>query len=43
MRGLFLAVGLLVAYSLIYTGVSYFWHGITAIPTPGNPVTPQVA
>ena len=32
MRNLFLFFGLLVAYTLIYTGVSKFWQGVTVSP-----------
>jgi hypothetical protein len=30
MRNLFLVFGLLVAYTLIYAGISHFWGGVTA-------------
>jgi hypothetical protein len=33
MRNLFLLFGLLFAYTLIYAGVSHFWHGVTAYYT----------
>lgn len=32
MRNLVFFFGLLVAYTLIYTGVSKFWQGVTAAP-----------
>ncbi len=35
MRSLFLFFGLLLAYTLIYTGVSKFWHGVTAYQVKG--------
>jgi hypothetical protein len=35
MRNLLLFFGLLVSYTLIYSGVSKFWHGVTAFPAVG--------
>jgi hypothetical protein len=32
MRSLFLFFGLLLAYTLIYAGVSKFWEGVTVLP-----------
>jgi hypothetical protein len=35
MRNLFLIIGTLVAYTLVYTGLSYLWSGVTVAP-PGS-------
>jgi len=35
MRNLLLFFGLLVSYTLIYAGLSKFWHGVTVFPTTG--------
>jgi hypothetical protein len=36
MRNLVLFFGLLLAYTFIYSGVSQFWHGVTAFYTGGS-------
>lgn len=33
MRSLFLAFGILFAYTLIYAGISHFWGDVTAVYT----------
>lgn len=38
MRNLLVLFGLLVSYTLIYSGVSKFWHGVTVFPA--LPTTP---
>lgn len=38
MRNLLVLFGLLVSYTLIYTGLSKFWQGVTVFPA--LPTTP---
>jgi len=36
MRQLILFIGILIAYTFIYTGLSYFWQGVTVVPGTGK-------